>query len=364
MVAIQVRPASGPAEVPIPATPELTGGPEDREAIKFLTAALEKSELLRSASFEIPVPASGESIQSFYFRVRQKTEALWRRSVRRGTGVVLDATGHVATTATLLRYRGDGESIFLQAGGEWVPAKVVGVDRFTGVAVLSGARPESATVQLPATAPVQAGQFLFSLQRNARGELTSQWGSVSASARRVPDLEDVGYVPFLETTLRLLPGAAGSPAFDLSGNLVGLLVEARREESSFLTYALPAPVLHDVVGDLIGYGRYRHGFLGVEIRIPDSREDQTRRQELKAPDDVRGVMLKAVWAGEAAEAAGLAIDDLIVSIDGQSLEDWRDLIWRIHMHAPGATVDLEVWRSGEVKHFPVTVGKPRGQRTP
>ena len=161
--------------------------------------------------------------------------------------------------------------------------------------------------------------------------------------------------------MQLLPGGIGSPVFDVDGRLVGMLLNERRMESGTLSYVLPGPVLARTARELIDHGEPVHGSLGVDIYVTGRRDDRERRQALSAPDGLGGVMIRQVWPGQPAQAAGLEADDVIVAWDGKPLSDWRELVWLIRTRLPGDEVKLTVWRAGETRTVTVKMGQP-GQR--
>lgn len=361
VVAIQVRPATFEVLAASPslsaATPVLGGGTEDQALITMLARDADGSLRVHSDGSRFPEPASGETFASYLARVTEQSERIWRRSVRRGSGFVLDASGHVATSAHLLRAKRPEDTIMMRMGDRWARARVVGQDAFTGIAVLLAA---TATSHVPATTPAepQPGQFVISLQTSLDGGPRVQWGAVTAVERRLPDLERVGYVPFLETSLPLLPGGIGSPAFDIDGRLVGMILDGRRMEGGTLSYILPAWVLRQVAADLVERGAPVHGSLGVDVLAPGRREDRERRKALAVPDSLKGVLIRQVWPAGPAEAAGLAPDDLILAWNGVPLVDWRQLVWLIRIHRPGEKVEISFWRAGESRTASVTMGQP------
>lgn len=98
-------------------------------------------------------------------------------------------------------------------------------------------------------------------------------------------------------------------------------------------------------------------YLGVELvgLTPDLRI------HFGVPDD-RGVMIARIEEGSPAEAAGLAVGDVITELDGEAVETTWDLSLSVRQHEPGDEVDLEVWRDGQALQFAATIGKRERQQ--
>lgn len=362
VVPVEVRPATpelrSASPTPPAATPTLGGGPQDRAYIDMLARDLDGSLRVRPDGSRFPEPASGETFTSYLSRVTEQNRRIWQRSVRRGAGVVLDASGHVAIPAQLLRHRRERDAIAVRVEGEWTGARVVGSDAFSGLAVLELERAPAAALRAGSSAEARPGQFVVGVEQPLEGGARVQWGNVATPARRLPDLESVGYVPFIETTLQILPGGVGSPVFNIEGELLGVILDGRRLELGARSYALPAWLLWQVADDLRQQGRAVHGYLGVDIRIPGREDDRQRRGELAIPDELRGILVRQVWPEGPAEKAGLLADDLILEMGGMPLADWRDLVWLVRTRRPGQPLELQLRRAGEIVSCTATMGTP------
>ncbi|MGC2520868.1 MAG: PDZ domain-containing protein, partial [Burkholderiales bacterium] len=119
-----------------------------------------------------------------------------------------------------------------------------------------------------------------------------------------------------------------------------------------LSFAIPIDVAMKVKNDLQKYGKVSRGRLGVTIQ--SMSQDLADSFGLKKP---QGALVSAVESGSPAEKAGLKSGDVILGVDGRTIDSSADLPRLIGETRPGTTVSIKVWRHGETKELRTSLGE-------
>jgi serine protease Do len=175
-------------------------------------------------------------------------------------------------------------------------------------------------------------------------------GIVSAKSRALPD---DSMVPFIQTDVAVNPGNSGGPLFDTQGEVVGINSQIFTQTGAFegLSFAIPINVAEAVARQIIEHGQVQHGKLGIAV--------QTVTQQLANSfglQNPRGALVAQVSDGSAAAKAGLKAGDIILSVNGQPVNDSTDLPMMIGMMQPGQKVKLGVWSNHRQTTLDATLG--------
>ena len=248
---------------------------------------------------------------------------------RPGLVVTADHTVHV-----------DEELTITGADGRALTARVAGRDPTIDVAVLKVDAPGVAVADVADSDAVRVGHIVLALGAGPR----ASWGVVSS----------VGDKRMLHLDLTLYPGFSGGPLVDAQGRVVGINTSGA---SRHWQLAIPAGAVNRVVDELQRRGRIPRAYLGVStqpVRLPEPV-----RQRLSL-DQPTAVIVVEVMAGSPAEAAGLTIGDVIVSLGATRIADPTDLKSALRPDRVGESITASVLRGGEPKDLMVTVGeRPR-----
>ena len=176
-------------------------------------------------------------------------------------------------------------------------------------------------------------------------------GIVSAVARQ---LEPESPMVYVQTDASINPGNSGGPLVDSQGRLVGLntLMLSTTTSNSGLGFAAPSNIVRTVFEQIRKSGRVRRGDIGVRA--------QTITPVLAAGLGLRrdqGAVLADVLPGSAADHAGLAIGDVVVTLDGKPIENGRQLYVNLYRRAVGEVVRVEVLRGAKTVAAMVPVGE-------
>jgi serine protease Do len=181
-------------------------------------------------------------------------------------------------------------------------------------------------------------------------------GIVSAVGRALPD---ESLVPFIQTDVAINPGNSGGPLFDLRGEVVGINSQIYSRSGGFMgiSFAIPIDEAMRVADQLRTSGRVIRGRIGVTI-APVTKE-VAESIGLGKPI---GALVQGVEAGGPAEKAGIEAGDIIVKVDGKSVEKSGDLPRIIGATKPGSKTALQLFRRGATREVSVTVAEFESDR--
>jgi len=161
-------------------------------------------------------------------------------------------------------------------------------------------------------------------------------------------------VDMIQTDAAINPGNSGGPLLNTRGEVIGintLIITRGVPQSAGVGFAVPINVAKEILPQLRSRGKVVRGWLGIQIQ-PLS-DDMARTYRMK---DNKGALINEVTSDSPAEKAGLKADDVVVGVDGRTIEDNSDLSRYIASKAPGTTVNLRVLRGGAEQTIAVTLG--------
>jgi S1-C subfamily serine protease len=189
---------------------------------------------------------------------------------------------------------------------------------------------------------LQVGDLVLAIGNPFAVGQTVTHGIVSAVARTQVGITD--YQFFIQTDAAINPGNSGGALVDMSGKLVGIntAIFSRSGGSQGIGFAIPANMVRVVVASAKGGGStVKRPWLGARLQAvtPEIAESMG----LKRPT---GALVATVAQGSAAARGGLRTGDLIISIDGQAVDDSNDFDYRFATKALGGTARLGIVRGG------------------
>jgi serine protease Do len=175
-------------------------------------------------------------------------------------------------------------------------------------------------------------------------------GIISAKARSLPDET---YIPFIQTDVPVNPGNSGGPLFDMYGNVIGInsMIFSRTGGFQGLSFAIPINFAMKIKDDLVKTGHVERGRLGVTVQSVNQALAQSFG--LQKP---QGALVSSIDKDGPAAKSQLKPGDVILSVDGATIDDSASLPTVIADMKPGATAHLQVWRDKKEKDIAVTIG--------
>ena len=249
-----------------------------------------------------------------------------------GSGFVLDAQGIVVTNGHVV---GNATRVIVKLhDGTELAARMAGMDEAVDVALLriEAGRPLTA-VPFGSSARMRVGQWVMAAGNpfGLGGSVTS--GIVSALGR------DIGVGPFddfIQTDAPINPGNSGGPLFNMDGEVIGIntAIYSPSGANAGIGFAVPADLARPAVEQLLRGGRVERGWLGVGL--DDVPEDSR----------VRGALVTGVFPGSPAARAGIKRGDIVVSLNGERIEGYRQLVRGVAALPPGQAIRVGVRRGG------------------
>ena len=265
-----------------------------------------------------------------------------------GSGFIFSSDGYILTNAHVV----DGANVVtvkLTDKREF-KAKVVGADKQSDVAVLKIDAKDLPTVKIGDPRQSKVGQWVVAIGSPYGFDNTVTSGIISAKARSLPD---ENYTPFIQTDVPVNPGNSGGPLFNMQGEVIGInsMIYSRTGGFQGLSFAIPIDEAIKVKDDLVKTGHVSRGRLGVAVQSMN----QTLANSF-GMDKPRGALVSSVDADGPAAKAGLKPGDVILSVNGQAVDDSTVLPSLIAGIKPGTKADLQIWRDKSTKSVTATIG--------
>ena len=273
-----------------------------------------------------------------------------------GSGFIVDPAGYVVTNNHVIQ-NADKIQVTLSDGRK-LDAKLVGRDDKTDIALLK----VESSQPLPAVKwgdsdKARVGDWVIAVGNpfGLGGTVTA--GIISARGR---DIQSGPFDDYLQIDASINRGNSGGPSFDRNGEVVGIntAIYSPSGGSIGIGFAIPASLAKPIVDQLREHGRIDRGWLGVSIQ-PVTKEIA----DSLGLDQPKGALIAGVNNGSPAAKAGLHQGDVIRTVNGQPVDQFRDLARLIAAAGPNKTVELGVWRNGKQVPLQVALGRmPAGQQ--
>ncbi|MGQ0682610.1 DegQ family serine endoprotease [Bradyrhizobium sp.] len=260
-----------------------------------------------------------------------------------GSGVMVDASGLVVTNNHVIE-GADQVKISLADKREF-EAEIVLKDSRTDLAVLrvKDGREKFATLDFANSDELVVGDLVLAIGNPFGVGQTVTHGIVSALARTQVGITD--YQFFIQTDAAINPGNSGGALVDMTGKLAGIntAIFSRSGGSQGIGFAIPANMVRVVVASAKSGGKaVKRPWLGARLQAVTPEIAETLG--LRAPS---GALVANVAPGSPAARAGLKLSDLIVAIDGQSIEDPNAFDYRFATRPFGGSAQIDVQRGGK-----------------
>ncbi len=276
-----------------------------------------------------------------------------------GTGIIFDSEGHILTNDHVVA-NGNTFTVLLASGKTQVIAKLVGRDPLDDLAVLKVDEKVPAVAEFGSSSDLQPGQMVLAIGSalgDFRNTVTS--GVISALHRTLGGSSEMD--DMLQTDAAINHGNSGGPLVNLSGQVIGVNTAIAATDpgsgdvAQGIGFAIPSNRARDIALQILAHGTVQHPFIGVTYRGID-----TQLQAVQGLPVDHGALVSDVTAGSPADKAGIKKGDIILAIDGKSIDADNTLFGLLSKHNPGDKVKLTVRRSGSNGN--VTVEVTLGQR--
>ena len=275
-----------------------------------------------------------------------------------GSGFVWDKKGHIVTNFHVIR-GADVAQVVLADHSAW-KARLVGASPEADLAVLAIDAPEDRLqpILVGTSHDLEVGQSVFAIGNPFGLDHTMTTGIVSALGREISGESGRTVKGMIQIDAPINPGNSGGPLLDSSGRLIGVNAAIVSPSGAFagIGFAIPVDKVNRVVTELIRHGKIVRPSLGIEP-APD---------QWVAELGLNGVLVLSVVPGGPAAKAGIRathrmsdgqieLGDLILAIDGQTLDSANDLLSTQENDKVGDTVTLLLLRDGQRREVKVTL---------
>jgi S1-C subfamily serine protease len=251
----------------------------------------------------------------------------------RFSGIVWDSETLV-TAAEVLH---GADSVTVQTAHDAVPAEILACDLSVDVAVLK-ARTGAPGISAARPTGLSSGDDVVLAGRGAAGAVIV-WTQVEQVGPAWRSRSGGELDRLIRLSPHLLATLEGGGAFDVEGRLCAMAVRGPRHQ----TLGIPCETIERIVTTVLQHGRLPQPYLGV--RLQSLRLDATLRQQLSWRG-VDAALIVGIEPESPAAAANLLFGDLILSIDGQSIENGMDLKIALTRVSLGSPIALTVYRAG------------------
>lgn len=264
-----------------------------------------------------------------------------------GSGFAISADGYIVTNNHVVENASKVTVTF--ANGDTKPAKVIGVDKRTDLAVVKvDGETDLPFVKLATDAP-RVGDWVVAVGNpfGLGGTVTA--GIVSALGR---DVAGSQYGDFMQIDAAVNMGNSGGPTFNMKGEVVGVNTEIFSPNGGNvgIAFAIPAKTVQQITSSLIKNGSVTRGYLGVSIQ--DVTRDIADSVGLK---DAKGALVTTLSDGSPGGKAGLKSGDIITKVNDIEIDNSLALSRTVASMEPGTVVQLTVWRDGKEQTFSATL---------
>ena len=286
-----------------------------------------------------------------------------------GTGFVIDNDGHIVTNNHVVEGAQNIQVNFHD--GTIVRGTVVGLDPYSDLAVLKVDLPSGNLT--PATMGDSNSLFIGETTLAIGSPFGQRWtlttGIVSALDRTIQGLTNFSVGSVIQTDAAINPGNSGGPLLNLQGDVIGVnsQILSENRSSSGVGFAIPINLVKRVANEIITNGHVDYSLLGISAADDSQGITLDMIQSFNLPNNIRGVVIGDVQQGGPADKASLKAAtnntvDIITAVDGVQVSSMSDLTSYLAINTkPGQTVNLSVWRSGQMVNIPVVLGSRPAQ---
>jgi serine protease Do len=318
--------------------------------VKITSEHKEKAEQLNAPG--------GEQVVPFPFGNQQPQ----RRgpSIQRGlgSGVIVSADGTILTNNHVIE---GAEKVQVEMTDKRsFEAKVIGADKLSDLALLKIDAKDLPYLNFGDSDRVRVGDVVLAIGNPLGIGQTVTAGIISAKGRRT-GLSDGSFEDFLQTDAPINEGNSGGPLINVTGEMIGInsQILSRTGGNIGIGFSIPSNMAKSVIEQLQKDGKVHRGQMGVIVQ--NVTADLAESFNLKG---LEGVVVSQVKKDSAADKAGVKPGDVIMSLNGEKIEDSNILRNKVAATAPGTEISLKIQRDGEEKDIKLTLNEASQDEQP
>ena len=268
-----------------------------------------------------------------------------------GSGVIISRDGYIVTNNHVVEFADEVEVTLFD--NRTYNAKVIGTYPKADLAVIKIDESGLPTLDYADSDVAKIGQWVLAVGNPLELTSTVTAGIISAKGRDINIIKGAEAIEsFIQTDAAVNPGNSGGALVDAQGRLLGIntAIATRTGYYTGYSFAIPVNVMKKIVEDIIEFGSYQNGILGVSVW--DLNNDLAQELGLNI---TKGVVVKELTNGCGAQYAGIIPNDVIISVDGKKINSFPDLQEKVSSVKIGDTLKLIINRNGEEKTISVKI---------
>ncbi|EGO96297.1 Do family serine endopeptidase [Acidiphilium sp. PM] len=272
----------------------------------------------------------------------------------KGSGFFISSDGYIVTNNHVVK---NAKSVFVTlSDGSKLPAKIVGTDPSTDLAVLKVKRDKPFPyLQLGDSAKVVPGQWVIAIGNPFGLAETVTTGVVSALGR---DIGDGQYDSFIQIDAPINEGNSGGPLLNQRGEVIGVntAILTPSGGSVGIGFSIPSDMVRRIADELIKSGHVTRGFIGVQVQT--ITPEMAQAMGVPVHDGrADGALIAETMPNGPAAKAGLKPGDIITKVDGKMVRDPRELALAISGIKPDGKASITYLRGGASHELNLRVEK-------
>jgi S1-C subfamily serine protease len=278
--------------------------------------------------------AAGKSVVAVHGRRHPSSGILW-------------SSDSVVTAHHALKR--DEEISIVTAPGKSTPARVVGRDPSTDLAVLHLQHPaEVPSARWGDASKLRIGELLLALGRSWRGNIVASSGILSGLMGPWRTWRGGELDQFIRPDLMMYPGFSGGPLVNAQGEILGLNTAGLHRSG----ITVPAATVTRVAAELLEKGRIERPYLGLAMQAVPLGESLQAKLNLKTSD---GLLVAHVEPGSPAEKGGVLLGDVLIEIEGRAIADTDAVQEALRSQKPGNSIAVNLVRGGALLKITLTL---------
>jgi Do/DeqQ family serine protease len=273
-----------------------------------------------------------------------------------GSGVIISADGYIITNNHVIE---NAESVEVTLNDNRIfTAQIIGRDPGSDIALLKIKADNLPCIKYGDSEQLKLGEWVLAVGNPFNLTSTVTAGIVSAKGRSFTPPDGTYRIEsFIQTDAALNMGNSGGALVNTKGLLVGITSAIISPNGAYAgnSFAIPVTVVKKVVDDLKEFGQVQRALIGVNIRDVESADATSQ-----SLPEVKGIIITDINEGGAAEVAGMKKNDVIVKLDGHTVNTVSELQEQVGKHRPGDNVDVTYYRSGKEITTPVVLKNESG----
>jgi serine protease Do len=298
-------------------------------------------------------PFANDPFFSYFFGDQDAFGSRDRRSLSLGSGVIVSDDGYVVTNNHVVgeNLRAVREVTVALADKRESHGTIIGTDPATDIALLKIDVKGLPVVPWGNSSKLQVGEWVLAIGSPFQLSQTVTAGIVSATGRANVGFAE--YEDFIQTDAAINPGNSGGALINTRGELVGINTGIVSQSGGYqgIGFAVPSILARRIVEDLMRYGEVRRGTISG-ISIEQLTPDVAR--QLNVPGTSGALVVQSARNSDA-YGAGLRRGDVIVSFNGQQVDDPSQLFRLVADAAIGSTATVSVLRDGRTTNLKMPI---------